>query len=426
MENSKAGIGAFAKSLFTQGLPDAASPRLASLDAYRGLVILMMIFVNYIGEMPGVPHWLKHATASEDTFTFPDLVFPGFLFMVGMAIPLAFWNKFDAPLWPTLRRILWRTVCLLGIGVLYENSSRYDAVHSLLPKPLFMTLFYFSVIGLWYHGKGKKPWHAAVAAGVILVLMLLFRGEVVDGYTGPYLEHTFWGILGLIGWAYLLCSLIYLLCRGSGTVLMGAMAFMLAMYMGDRAGRFDFLPLCIRNFVGIGAILGSTAANAMAGVIIGRLFIPGSPRPEPSAAAMHARRIVPMAVFAVAMIAAAILLRPFHGISKIGATESYTLIAAGINLLGFLAFYVILDVLKWRAWAAVLIPAGVNALFAYIIPDLWDQLTALAGVGKLWWKLAWPCLEQGGGAGIANGAVVSVFMLLLTLIATRAGLRLKA
>src|SRR4051812_8165327 len=78
-----------------QAVP-AVRERLTSLDAYRGFVILIMTWVNFIGEMPGIPAWLKHAPATQDGFTFPDLVFPGFLFIVGIAIPLALGKVRDA------------------------------------------------------------------------------------------------------------------------------------------------------------------------------------------------------------------------------------------------------------------------------------------------------------------------------------------
>lgn len=418
----------FIKSIPMTGSLSQSPDRLVSLDAYRGFVILMMIFVNFVEGMQGVPHWLKHAAASEDLFTLPDLVFPGFLFMVGLAIPLAFARKIDEPWLPTLKRILLRTVGLLAVGVVYENQYRYDESLALLPKSLFTVLFYTAVVGIWYQGERKKPWMTWASVGVLATLMLLYRGQVIDGFQGVYLEHTWWGILGLIGWGYLLCSVLFLVSRGSGTALMGAMCLMLALYMGETKGLLDFLPEAVRNFVGIGAVLGSTAANVMAGVIAGRWFIEDRNNKGVASSgkrAIHIRRITSMCVFAAGLITAGYLLRPFHGISKINATESYTLITAGINLLAFMVFYVLLDVFKWRAWAAFLIPAGTNALLAYILPDYWDKLTDLVGLGKLWWSGAWPYVDSGGLPGILNAAVVTLFMILLTQVLTRLGVKLK-
>jgi heparan-alpha-glucosaminide N-acetyltransferase len=419
-ETAMGRFGTFIKSLPKSALT-ASADRLVSLDAYRGFVIMMMIWVNYMEEMPGIPHVLKHAKVTEDTFTFPDLVFPGFLFMVGIAIPLALAKRLDQPWWPTIRRILWRTAGLLAVGVVYENAHRYDPSIALLPRPVFTALFYLSVVLLWLQGDGKKKWLQWVGAGLLVMLMILFRGRIEDEYTNIYLYHTFWGILGLIGWAYLICSMIYLICRGNGTVLMASMAFLLVLFMGDNKGRLDFLPLAVRQFAAIGAIFGSTAANVMIGVLVGRLFL--NRNAEKSA---HMTRIKFMLISAAAMIVSALLLRPYNPISKIIATETFTLMTAGINLLGFTVFYIVLDVWKLRAWAGLLITAGTNALFAYILPDLFATALSLVGLEKLYEKVFWPYLETGGFHGAINAAVMSVFMIVLTLIGTRGGLRLKS
>src|SRR5271170_2060484 len=66
----------------------SASFRIASVDALRGLTILLMIFVNDLG--PGAPSWMHHIQPpNADGMTLADVVFPAFLFIVGISIPLA-------------------------------------------------------------------------------------------------------------------------------------------------------------------------------------------------------------------------------------------------------------------------------------------------------------------------------------------------
>lgn len=429
-----------AKLRATGAAPDPASPesgRLASLDAYRGFVILMMIFVNFLPGMPGVPSWLLHAAAAEDRFTLPDLVFPGFLLMVGLSIPLAFHSRIGGrslptlptlPLLPSLKRILPRAVGLLAVGVLYEECSRYDASAALLPKSLFVVLFYLAVAALWLRHEKKKPWMAAAAAGVLLLLMFLYRGTVSAWSPSPTLSHGWWGILGLIGWSYLACSLLYLASKGSGTALMGCLLGMLALYMGEAKGVLDFVPQAVKGFVGIGSVFGTTSAGVMAGVIAGRWLLVSRNPPAADASAQrspHLYRIRNLAVFAAFLIAAGYLLRPYGGISKINATPSFALVTAGICLAAYLGFYALMEVFKWRAWAAFLAPAGANALLAYILPDFWNHFTALVGLGKVWWTAAWPFLATGGAPGILNAAAVSLSMVLLTHLLTKAGVRLR-
>ena len=62
--------------------------RVASVDALRGLTILLMIFVNDLG--PHAPSWMHHIQPpNADGMTLADVVFPAFLFIVGVSIPLA-------------------------------------------------------------------------------------------------------------------------------------------------------------------------------------------------------------------------------------------------------------------------------------------------------------------------------------------------
>ena len=63
--------------------------RVLAIDAFRGLTILAMIFVNTLEDVEGMPSWLYHTPENSDGLTFPDLVFPAFLFIVGMSIPFA-------------------------------------------------------------------------------------------------------------------------------------------------------------------------------------------------------------------------------------------------------------------------------------------------------------------------------------------------
>ena len=393
-----------------------ASRRLASLDACRGFVILAMIWVNYLAGMPGIPYWLEHAGPRADGITLPDLVFPAFLFMAGTAIPLALRREVapGAPglTVPLLGRLLWRAGSLMVAGVVLAEAWRYDDAAALLPRALYFTLFYGAMLLLWRQGLARG-WLFWLGAALMAALLLLFRGRVEAGSPSVYLQHSWWGILGMIGWAYLVCGVLYLLARGRDGALWTCLVLLLALYAGGTDGWLPLPPL-LQEFVNVPQVLGSTSANVMAGVLAGRILLAQSD-------AAPARAVMPLVALALVLLAAGLLLRPFYGINKIHATAPYTLVCAGITLALFVLFYWLCDVRGWRGWCAWLLPAGGNALLAYIAPDVWEQLAALLHLPRFWW----PYWQQGGMAGLLNGAVLALAMVGVTALATRAGLRLK-
>ena len=71
------------------------SKRNESIDILRGLTMLLMVFVNDLWSVGGVPHFLEHFEVSEDGMGVADIVFPMFLFAMGMSIPYALERRFS-------------------------------------------------------------------------------------------------------------------------------------------------------------------------------------------------------------------------------------------------------------------------------------------------------------------------------------------
>jgi heparan-alpha-glucosaminide N-acetyltransferase len=200
--------------------------------------------------------------------------------------------------------------------------------------------------------------------------------------------------------------------RGSSIALMGALGFMLALYLGGRYGQLDWLGP-VNDFVNVGVVLGSTSANVMAGVLVGNLFV------EESLKRSAPYRIGFLFLFGAGLYASGMLLRPLHGIVKDEATAAYTLVAAGICCLLFLVFYWTIDVRNHRAWARFLLPAGQNALLIYLLPDLVTSVAEIAGVQSYVWPF------HSGWPGAFNAVALTAGILLLNWRLTRAGVRLR-
>jgi heparan-alpha-glucosaminide N-acetyltransferase len=407
----------------TTTLKAAPKPeRLASLDAFRGFVILTMIFVNYIPGMKGTPSWLKHVKYGVDGYTITDLVFPGFLFIVGIAIPLALRKRmlsggFSLSL---LYRIGVRLGALLLLGIVVDiNLGKYAAGVVGMPRVWFQLLVYLSIIGVWniYPRKGtpgrlKLYKGLQLASGLLLIVLLaVFRAKTRGGEV-VWLRHEWWGILGMIGWAYATCSIAYLLCRGNATALMGVLGFMIALFIGGQHGLLDFLGV-IGQHINVAGLMGSTSAIVMAGVLVGILFTDQS--------LTSRARIKFMTVFGVSLYLAGQLIRPLHGINKISGTDAYSLVSAGICCLAFMVFYWVMDVLKYRRWASFLQPIGVNPLMAYILPAIIGCLIGIFGL----WSFFWPMYGSEGIAGPLNGVVMTGLVLAATWGLTKLKLILK-
>src|SRR5690349_2008170 len=104
--------------------------RIASIDALRGFVMFTMIFVNDLAGAPKrlVPDWMVHYSDRHrggSGMTFVDLVFPGFLFIVGMSIPFAIGSRLKKgePLWKIVVHVLVRVLALLFVGILMVNET---------------------------------------------------------------------------------------------------------------------------------------------------------------------------------------------------------------------------------------------------------------------------------------------------------------
>jgi predicted acyltransferase len=116
---------------FATSVSPAASPaRVASIDIFRGLTILVMIFVNDLSSVHGLPWWTYHAHAEQDAMTYVDMVFPFFLFIVGMSMPLAVTQRLkrNASMVSLWLHVLSRSAGLVVLGLILANAEKADSV----------------------------------------------------------------------------------------------------------------------------------------------------------------------------------------------------------------------------------------------------------------------------------------------------------
>ena len=129
-----------------------SNQRILSIDAFRGITILVMIFVNELAGVRDIPQWMKHMPADADAMSFVDVVFPAFLFIVGMSVPFAINNRLKKgdSIFQLQLHILFRTLGLLVLGVFLVNTEEgYNEQMMGMSINLWALLFLAAAIMVW-------------------------------------------------------------------------------------------------------------------------------------------------------------------------------------------------------------------------------------------------------------------------------------
>ncbi|MCR6719906.1 MAG: DUF5009 domain-containing protein [Chitinophagaceae bacterium] len=380
--------------------------RLASIDVFRALTMFLMIFVNDLWSLQGVPQWLQHTQAMEDGMGLSDVVFPAFLFIVGLSIPFAITGRIrkgqsDQTI---LAHILFRGIALLVMGFFHVNLGNYSDV-ALLPRTVWQILLTISFFLIWldYPRQQNKKWiFQGLGVALLAFLAIVYRGGTAE--QPQSLQPHWWGILGLIGWAYLLSGVIYLFSKGSLIVNAIAFAFFLLFNIAAQSGWLDFLQP-IREYIWIVGD-GSLPALVMAGVLAAQLY--------------HANKniFLPFILLSAACVAAGFMLRPYFIISKILATPSWTLICIGISLAVFTLLIYITDVKKKEHSFSIIKPAGTATLTAYLLPYIHYALYSMIGITL-------PLVLRTGWVGILKSLLYALLIILITRLLEKKRLKLK-
>lgn len=138
--------------------------RLLSLDAFRGLTIAAMILVNYPGSWAEVYPPLLHAP--WDGLTPTDLIFPFFLFMVGVSVAFSYSKRLAAgvPKSRLVAKVIWRAVKIYALGMALYVTVQAVSKNTLMLDPtqfryvgvLHRIAFVFLACGLLFLFTGWK------------------------------------------------------------------------------------------------------------------------------------------------------------------------------------------------------------------------------------------------------------------------------
>ncbi len=367
-----------------------------------------MVFVNQLAGVSGVPQWARHMKADADAMSFVDVVFPAFLFIVGMSIPFALAQRQargddGAAL---QQHVLARTLGLVVLGLFMVNAEDgFNPARMPFNIGWWSLGLYLCTWLIWgvYGGAaagGRNTWRAAGVLG-LLALSCAYRGGP-DGKA--WMTHQWWGILGLIGWSYLISASVYLAGRARISLLLLAAAACVAFYALCHAFPAEAYPNWA-DLTDCGGLVCETSLTLL-GVVTALIFLA---RPDERA---PLRRFGQAGALIVACVAAGALLRPAYTSSKIYASPTWCLYSAAICVALFAALHALVDLRGRARWVRWVAPVASQPLVAYLIPFVVVGIEDALGVG-------FPDALNHGVAGVSFCVVFTLFVLGATASITR-------
>ncbi len=381
--------------------------RLLSIDVFRAVNMFFMIFVNDLSGVHNVPAWIDHVKENEDGMHFADTIFPIFLFIAGLSIPLAIGrrvtkgNSFSSIAF----YILVRSFALIVMGFFHVNMENYsnDALLPIGVWELLLTLSFFLIWLDYPDTLSKIKTKILIGSGVVILIVLafLFKGGSLEEPEG--FSPSWWGILGIIGWAYLICAGIFLLAKGKLPLLIIALIVFVAINLSVHASQLNFNLWVIHD--------GASASLMMFGAVISLSYS------KITANGDYKRLWLLLTSSGIVLLG--FIIRPYtEGISKIHSTPAWVFICTGIGILIFELLIWLVDVQGKQNWFEIIKPAGTSTLTCYLIPYFIIAIFYMV-------HFKYPRFLDDGTGGIIRSLAVAFIVIVITGFLEKRRLRLK-
>jgi predicted acyltransferase len=294
--------------------------RLASLDAFRGITIAGMILVNSPGSWDYVYPPLRHAVWHGWRPT--DLVFPFFLFIVGVSISLALSRRAEAGARrPDLYfKIFKRSAVIFGLGLLLRLFPKFDFATMRIPGVLQRIALCYLFAALLYIHSGPKGRIAAVLFALVSY-WLVMKLVPVPGYGAGVLDYK--GNL----------------CGYIDTKLLGGHLYKPEF---DPEGILSTLPAIATSLLGT---LAGDWLRTSKGVLTKMIGLLGA---------------------GVVLTGLGLALHPWFPINKQLWTSTFVLFTAGAALLLLALCFLLIEGFRFKRWAVPFFVFGTNAIAAYV------------------------------------------------------------
>jgi predicted acyltransferase len=335
----------------------ANSPRLLSIDVFRGLMVAGMVLVTNPGTYDFIYWPLKHADWNGSTPT--DMIFPAFLFIVGVSMTFSFASRrtHGETASAAALHILRRSAMLILLGLFLNCFDLLSLPHLRIPGVLQRIGLCYLCGGLLYLaicGKGSTRRVATLVAAIILLPAIYWALQTqvpVPGYGAgrldqagtfsAYIDRAVFTTKHLWAWG------------GPGQT-------------WDPEGLLSTLP---------------AIANLLLGILAGEWLRNLAPNATK-------RRVPGMAITGTLLMLAAIALNPLIPINKKIWTPSFMLLSGGFSLLAFALLHVLIDredQADRPFWRRIATPAqvfGSNAILAFSLANVISPLLGLIHIHR--------------------------------------------
>ena len=317
--------------------PFASSSRLLSLDVFRGITIAGMVLVNDPGSWEHIYWPLEHAQWSGWTPT--DLVFPFFLFIVGVAITLSLGRRVEsgAVTRDVYLKIIKRTLIIFAIGLFLNGIPHFPLAEWRIPgvlQRIAVCYFFASIIFL----NTRPRTQILISIGLVLFYYVLVMTVPAPGYAAGDLTKE--------------GSLPSYVDR----VVFGNHVWRQAKVY-DPEGILSTIPALVTTLIGV--LTGTWLRNERSRIEkAAGLFVAGA-----------------------VLVAIGWAWNAFFPINKALWTSSYVMFTGGLALQFLALCYWLIDIKGYRRWAKPFEIFGLNAIALYVLADLLANFFDLIKVG---------------------------------------------
>ena len=302
--------------------------RLVSLDIFRGMTIAFMIIVNTPGSWDYVYRPLRHAEWNGCTPT--DLVFPFFLFIVGVS---AFYSlrKYGGILnGGTVFRIVRRMITIFAVGLLLAIFPHFDRDYSTL-----------RIMGVLQR--------IALAYGIATFICLAVNKRYLWIVTASLLL-IYWALLAFFG--------------GTDPYSLNdnfALKVDLAILGKNHMYKGFGIPFDPEGILSTLTSVCTVIIGYFAGDLINKKKAGGA-------------TVVKLFLIGAGLTGAGYLWGMVFPVNKALWTSSYVLYSGGFAMMVLAVIYLVADVIKWRRWGSFFLVFGTNALFTFVMAGVWTKL----------------------------------------------------